>query len=141
MSRKVLLSEIVDCLKSQGFVQSSSKQPLTFESNVKYPSRLLPEKNDYAHFVVHTRIGSIQIAAKYQQSNGTTIEKLAYTALDAANSEHEHYLVVCAGPELLKHNRAIDFLNSQKCIAPKLHALTVDDLSPYLSSYCGGKVA
>ncbi|MCC5517666.1 MULTISPECIES: PD-(D/E)XK nuclease superfamily protein [Vibrio] len=141
MSRKHLLHDINTCLESVGFKQSSSGKPNTFESNVRYPSTLLPEKNDYAHFVLHTPQGTVQIAAKYQESHGTAIEKLAYTAMDAANSEHQEYLVVCAGEELLKHNRAINFLNAQKSIAPKLLALKVNELQSQLVRYYDPKVA
>ncbi|ENL4770673.1 hypothetical protein AB5F88_002184 [Vibrio parahaemolyticus] len=141
MSRKDLLTDICDCLKGIGLVQSSSQQPFTFQSNVKYSSTLLPEKNDYAHFVIYTPKGSLQIAAKYQETTGTAIEKLAYTAMDAANSEHEEYLVICGGKELLKHNRAIDFLNRQRQLAPKLLALRVEDLENHLMGYFDPKAA
>ncbi|AIS56720.1 PD-(D/E)XK nuclease superfamily protein [Vibrio coralliilyticus] len=135
MTRRHLLDDINSCLEEAGFTKSSSGQPNTFESNVRYPSTLLPEKNDYAHFVLHTSQGSVQIAAKFQASNGTAIEKLAYTAMDAANSSHEEYLVVCGGQELLKHNRAIDFLNSQRHLAPKLYAMDVNELEHRLQDY------
>lgn len=141
MSRKHLLHDINTCLESVGFKQSLSGQPNTFESNVRYSSTLLPEKNDYAHFVLHTPHGTVQITAKYQESHGTAIEKLAYTAMDAANSEHQEYLVVCGGEELLKHNRAINFLNAQKNIAPKLLALNVNGLHEQLIKYYDPKVA
>lgn len=135
MSRKHLLADISATLKSIGLTQNSTKQSFTFQSNVRYSSTLLPEKNDYAHFIVYTPQGSLQIAAKYQETSGTAIEKLAYTAMDAANSEHQEYLVVCGGQELLKHNRAVTFLNSRKDMAPKLHALEVSELPERLLGY------
>jgi len=141
MSRKHLLQDISSCLKTIGFKESASGEPNSFESNVRYPSTLLPGKNDYAHFVLHTSLGTVQIAAKYQESHGTAIEKLAYTAMDAANSEHQEYLVVCAGEELLKHNRAINFLNAQRSSAPKLLALNVNDLHSHLTRHYNPKVA
>ncbi|MGR5278894.1 PD-(D/E)XK nuclease superfamily protein [Vibrio rotiferianus] len=137
MSRKDLLVEVSNCIEKLGFVSSSSCAPFTFQSNVKYASTLLPEKNDYAHFILYTLKGSLQVAVKFQETNGTAIEKLAYTVMDAANSEHEEYLVVCGGSELLKHNRAVDFLNSKKYLAPKLLALTAEELEAHLRGYIG----
>ncbi len=44
MSRKHLLADISAILKSIGLTQNSTKQPFTFQSNVRYSSTLLPEK-------------------------------------------------------------------------------------------------
>jgi signal peptidase I len=141
MSRKHLLHDIETCLKTIGFTPSSTGQRNTYQNNVRYPSKLLPSKNDYAHFVLYTPKGTVQIAAKYQETNGTAIEKLAYTAMDAANSEHEEYIVVCGGDELLKNNRAVNFLNSNQNIAPKLIAVQVNELRDRLVRYFDPKAA
>lgn len=130
MCRKEFLNDISQELNSIGFVQSSEIEPFTYQRNVKYPS-LFTDKSDYAHFVVNTPQGIVQIVAKYQQTAGTAIDKLGYTAFDAARTDHDAYLVVCGGDELLKSNRAITFLNSQRHLAPKLLALRVDQLSSY----------
>ncbi|MFA0654494.1 PD-(D/E)XK nuclease superfamily protein [Vibrio sp. 10N.222.49.C12] len=127
MCRKDLLKDISEKLQSMGFTSSNTQSPFTYQSNVKYPS-IFADKSDYAHYIVYTPTRTLQIVAKYQESTGTTIEKLGYTALDAARTEFDGYLVVCGGGELLKHGRAIDFLNAQKHIAPRLHALRVQDL-------------
>lgn len=132
MCRKQLLSQITYCLEQAGFCRSTSKEVFTYEVNVKYKSTLIPDKNDYAHFVLYTPNGSIQIAAKNQDTTGTAIEKLAYTAKDASVTEYDMYLVVCGGKELLKKNKAIKFLNLFKKDAPKLHAIEINDLSNFL---------
>lgn len=131
MCRKDLLKDISNTLQEMGFVPSNTKAPFTYQSNIKYPS-IFADKSDYAHYILYTPKRTLQIVAKYQESTGTTIEKLGYTALDAARTEFDGYLVVCGGDELLKHSRAIDFLNAQKSIAPRLHALRVQDLHHFL---------
>ncbi|HIF9100105.1 TPA: PD-(D/E)XK nuclease superfamily protein [Photobacterium damselae] len=133
MCRKDLLGEISNILTNFGFTQSNSEAPMTYQSNVKYPS-IFAGKSDHAHFIVHMPNGTIQIVAKYQESVGTAMEKLGYTAFDAERTEHDAYLVVCGGKELLRGGRAIDFLNEKRCIAPKLQALTVRGLSDYLAN-------
>lgn len=140
MCRKELLRDISSTLTSLGFVASESGDSMTYQSNVKYPS-IFADKSDYAHYIVYTPTRTLQIVAKYQESTGTTIEKLGYTALDAARTEFDGYLVVCGGGELLKHGRAINFLNAQKHIAPRLHALRVQDLQKIIDVDFMGKVA
>lgn len=132
MCRKQLLEEISTTLNTLGFTESKNAAPFTFQRNVKYPS-IFADKNDYAHFVVNTPTRSTQIVAKFQENNGTTIEKLAYTAMDAARTPHDQYLVVCAGSELLKSGRALDFLNERKNEAPKLHAISNADFEAHLN--------
>lgn len=132
MCRKDLLVDITSTLKDLGFVESSTKTAMTFESNVRYPS-MFTDKSDYAHFILYTPKRTIQIVVKFQESNGTAIEKLAYTAMDAARTEHDSYVVVCGGIELLKSGRAIDFLNDKKYMAPRLHALRASELRDFLS--------
>ncbi|MEZ8886170.1 PD-(D/E)XK nuclease superfamily protein [Vibrio sp. 10N.222.51.E8] len=127
MCRKDLLNEISDTLQEMGFIASNTRAHFTYQSNIKYPS-IFSEKNNYAHYILYTPIRTIQIVAKYQQSTGTAMEKLGYTVLDAARTEFDDYLVICGGGELLKGSCAIDFLNKQKKIAPRLHALRVQDL-------------
>ncbi len=67
-------------------------------------------------FLLFTSSGSIQITAKWQEVNGTAIEKLGHTALDAQNTRHQHYFVVCGGNKLV--TRAINYLNAQQHLAP-----------------------
>lgn len=132
MCRKQLIDDVTRVIESSGFEKNNSHMPFTYQRNVKYPS-IIPEKQDTAHFLLHTKDESIQIVVKYQEVNGTAIEKLGYTALDANRTTHDHYLVVCGGKELV--TRAISFLNGQKPSAPKLHALDVyelDELIPTL---------
>ncbi|BFN32548.1 hypothetical protein VPH80_002025 [Vibrio parahaemolyticus] len=140
MCRQDLLRDISNTLNNFGFVVSNSGEPMTYQSNVKYPS-IFAEKSDYAHFVVNTPSHSIQIAAKFQETSGTAIEKLGYTAFDAARTERDAYLVVCGGHELLRGGRAIDFLNEKRDIAPKLLAMTVEGLADYLSREIGSAAA
>jgi len=140
MCRKDLLNEISGTLQEIGFAASNTKAHFTYRSNVKYPS-IFNEKNNFAHYILYTPNRTIQIVAKYQQSAGTTMEKLGYTVLDAARTEFDNYLVVCGGDELLKGSCAIDFLNSQKKIAPCLHALRVQDLPDFIKDDLDPKVA
>ncbi|PST85347.1 hypothetical protein C9I86_19530 [Photobacterium sp. NCIMB 13483] len=135
MCRKLLLQQTSSVLETMGFKQDSSKDTFTYQYNVKYPS-IFEGKNDHAHFVLYTPHGSVQLVVKFQESSGTTIEKLGYTVMDAARTEHTSYVVVCGGSELMKHNCAIRFLNDRKCIAPRLHALYANDLSEYLNHSC-----
>lgn len=133
MCRKDLLRDISNTLASFGFTESNSGAAMTYQSNVRYPS-IFAGKNDYAHFIVHMPNSTIQVVAKFQESSGTAMEKLGYTAFDAERTKHDAYLVVCGGQELLRDRRALDFLNEKRHIAPKLRALTVSGLSDYLAS-------
>ncbi|MCL1049849.1 hypothetical protein L2755_09470 [Shewanella abyssi] len=125
MSRQQLLDDVACVIEGNGFEESSDGLPFTYQRNVRYPS-IIDGKRDTAHFLLHTRDGSIQLVVKYQEVNGTAIEKLGYTALDANRTPHQQYLVVCGGDKLL--SQGIDFLNDRKSIAPKLHALDVHEL-------------
>ncbi|OEE48829.1 hypothetical protein A1OS_23625 [Enterovibrio norvegicus] len=131
MTRKILLSKIESTVEALGFLLCNSGTDYTYQRNVKYPS-MFSHKNDYAHFVLYTPLGSIQIMAKYQENTGTAIDKLAYNAIDAARTEHGHYIVVCGGKEMLKPGRAIDFLNKHKMSAPKLRATDATQLRSLL---------
>lgn len=131
MCRKALLGDITSVLEDLGFVKNNTKSPFTYQYNVKYPS-LFKGKSDHAHFILYTPKRVIQLVAKYQESSGTAMEKLGYTVMDAARTLHDNYVVVCGGDELLKHDRAIDFINNQKVHAPRLHALRVQELRSYL---------
>ena len=134
MCRKDLLNDITATLNECGLVESSFKNIMTFQRNIKYPS-MFSNKNDHAHFVIYLPERTIQIVAKFQESNGTAIEKLAYTAMDAARTTYDDYIVVCGGAELLKQSRAVNFLNLSKSAAPKLNATTLDKLSKILEPY------
>jgi len=140
MCRKNLLEDICNTLKILGFIEGANNTPLTYQRNVKYPS-IFADKSDYAHFVVYTPKRAIQIVAKYQETSGTAIEKLAYTAMDASRSQYDDYVVVCGGSELLKNGRAIDFLNDQKEAAPKITALKVQSLAAFLAPDLGDEAA
>lgn len=133
MCRKDLLRDISSTLTGLGFVANDSGDSMTYQSNVRYPS-IFTGKNDYAHFIVRAPNSTIQVVAKYQESTGTAMEKLGYTAFDAERTVHDAYLVVCGGHELLRDSRAIDFLNEKRHIAPKLRALTVNGLGDYLAN-------
>lgn len=132
MCRKKFLKDISNILEKIGFIPSNTKAPFTYQSNIKYPS-IFTDKSDHAHFILYTPKRTLQVVVKYQESTGTTIEKLGYTALDAARTKFDNYIVVCGGCELLKHSRAIKFLNEQKDIAPKLHALRIEDLIDFIN--------
>ncbi|HIF9503057.1 TPA: PD-(D/E)XK nuclease superfamily protein [Photobacterium damselae] len=134
MCRKLLLKQILTVLEGLGFKEDLSKDIYTYQYNVKYPS-IFEGKNDHAHFVLYTPNGSIQVVVKFQESSGTTIEKLAYSLLDASRTKHTHYIVVCGGYELMKHDCAVRFLNERKDIAPRLHALYVSELANYLRPF------
>ncbi|KJF92521.1 PD-(D/E)XK nuclease superfamily protein [Photobacterium angustum] len=134
MCRKLLLQQTSSVLETMGFKQGSSKDIFTYQYNVKYPS-IFEGKNDHAHFVLYTPHGTVQLVVKFQESPGTAMEKLGYTVMDAARTEHTRYVVVCGGSELMKHNCAIHFLNDRKFIASRLHALYVNDLSEYLKQF------
>ena len=136
MSRKDLLNDITSIFQGLGFSENTNEKPMTYQRNVKYPS-IFSDKRDYAHFVVHTPIRTIQVVVKYQESAGTAIEKLGYTVMDAARSAYDDYLVVCGGCELLKHDRAIEFLNSYRSSAPKLTAVTVKDIVAFIGPDLG----
>ncbi|NOH73340.1 hypothetical protein F0225_18665 [Vibrio pectenicida] len=140
MCRKDLLNDISNTFEELGFYESKSKQPMTYQRNVKYPS-IFSNKSDYAHFVLYTTMRTIQVVVKFQESNGTAIEKLGYTIIDAARSSYDDYLVVCGGSELLKHDRAVEFLNSYRSTAPKLTAITVKELASFIGPDLGSNAA
>jgi len=140
MCRKDLLNNISTTLENCGLIESSLQKSMTYQRNIKYPS-IFSDKSDHAHFVVYLPERTIQIVAKYQESHGTAIEKLAYTAMDAARTSYDDYLVICAGTELLKHSRAINFLNLSKGDAPKLSAITLEELANILEPYLPKAVA
>lgn len=131
MSRAELLHDIEAVVSGAGFELSSSEAPMTFKKNATY-SGLIAGKNETAHFLLFTKTGTIQITAKWQEVNGTAIEKLGHTALDAKNTPHQHYFVVCGGGKLV--TRAIDYLNSHQSLAPRLKAMQVRELEPALEA-------
>lgn len=125
MARNDLLNDIKAIIEGLGFEENGSCSPMTYRRNVSYPS-LIEGKNDNAHFLLYTQNGSIQIVAKWQEVNGTAIEKLGHTILDATRTTHQKYLVICGGNKLIR--RAIDYLNGHTEIAPRLEALEVTEL-------------
>lgn len=129
MSRAELLRDIEAIVSGAGFELSSSETPMTFKKNVTYPS-LIAGKNETAHFLLFTNTGTVQITAKWQEVRGTAIEKLGHTALDAQNTQHQNYFVICGGSKLV--TRAIDYLNDQQSLAPRLRAMQVRELEPAL---------
>lgn len=131
MSRAELLYDIEAIVSGAGFELSSSESPMTFKKNVSY-SGLIAGKNEIAHFLLFTNTGSIQITAKWQEVNGTAIEKLGHTALDAQHTRHQNYFVVCGGGKLV--TRAIDYLNSHQSLAPRLRAMQVRELESALEA-------
>ncbi|AIW17455.1 PD-(D/E)XK nuclease superfamily protein [Vibrio tubiashii] len=132
MARTELVKDIECIVEGMGFEKSDSREPNTYQRNVSYPS-IIEDKQDRAHFLLHTSQGAIQIAAKWQEVNGTTIEKLGHTVLDAANTNFEHYIVVCGGDKLV--TRAINYLNDHRHIAPKLRSMEAHELEDFLSTY------
>ncbi|WP_338154172.1 PD-(D/E)XK nuclease superfamily protein [Vibrio metschnikovii] len=88
MARADLLSDITNIVEGYGFLQSNDQTPFTYQRSVRYPS-LIDEKNDTAHFVLHTTTERIQITAKWQEVGGTAIEKLGYTVLDAGRTAYD----------------------------------------------------
>ncbi|MDZ7320131.1 hypothetical protein N4G41_00585 [Kosakonia sacchari] len=131
MSRAELLRDIEAIISGAGFELNSSENPMTFKKNVTYPG-LIADKNETAHFLLFTNTGTIQITAKWQEVSGTAIEKLGHTALDAQNTRHQHYFVVCGGGKLV--TRAIDYLNGQQSLAPRLRAMQVTELESALEA-------
>lgn len=131
MSRAELLHDIEAIISGAGFELNSSENPMTFKKNVPYPG-LIADKNEIAHFLLFTNTGTIQITAKWQEVSGTAIEKLGHTALDAQNTRHQHYFVVCGGGKLV--TRAIDYLNAQQSLAPRLRAMQVTELESALEA-------
>lgn len=131
MSRSELLRDIEAIISGAGFELNSSGNPMTFKKNVSYPG-LIAGKNETAHFLLFTNTGTVQITAKWQEVNGTAIEKLGHTVLDAQNTQHQHYFVVCGGGKLV--TRAIDYLNDQRSLAPRLKAMQVGELEPSLEA-------
>jgi hypothetical protein len=131
MSRAELLRDIEAIVSGAGFELSSSETPMTFRKNVSYPG-LIAGKNEIAHFLLFTNTSTVQITAKWQEVSGTAIEKLGHTALDAQNTQHQNYFVVCGGGKLV--TRAIDYLNGQQSLAPRLRAMQVAELEPALEA-------
>ncbi|MGC6030921.1 PD-(D/E)XK nuclease superfamily protein [Enterobacter cloacae complex sp. ESBL7] len=131
MSRAELLRDIEAIVSGAGFELNNSETPMTFKKNVSY-SGLIAGKNEIAHFLLFTNRGTIQITAKWQEVNGTAIEKLGHTALDAQNTQHQHYFVVCGGGKLV--TRAIDYLNDRQSLAPRLRAMQVRELESALEA-------
>ncbi|CCO46260.1 conserved hypothetical protein [Vibrio nigripulchritudo SOn1] len=140
MCRKTLLADIQAVIEGGGYFKSSDNRPFSYQTDVRYRS-LISDKYDYAQFVLNTPCGTVQVNAKYQGVSGTTIEKLAYSVLDAERTEHQLYLVVCGGGELLRDRRAIQFLNQQAERAPKLKAMTVAEFHDLLDDLTSLKVA
>ncbi|EAS64067.1 hypothetical protein L4D04_02585 [Photobacterium angustum] len=132
MARNDLLRDIQVIVEGLGFEEDDSHSPMTYQRNVSYPS-LINNKKDKAHFLLHSPNGTLQIVAKWQEVNGTAIEKLGHSVLDAARTEHQKYLVVCGGNKLVR--RAIDYLNDHKNVAPKLEAMEVHELEDKIESY------
>lgn len=131
MTRTDLLNDIRYVLEGAGYMHSHSRTPFTYQINVRYPSEI-EGKRDTAHFLVHTKNGTtIQIVAKFQEVNGTAIEKVAYSAVDARRTNFDHYIVICGGDKLVPC--AIDYLNNHRDIAPKLKAMEVHELENFLS--------
>ncbi|EPZ8359154.1 PD-(D/E)XK nuclease superfamily protein [Enterobacter hormaechei] len=131
MSRAELLRDIEAIVTGAGFELNSSESPMTFRKNVSYSGRIAG-KNEIAHFLLFTHAGTVQITAKWQEVNGTAIEKLGHTAIDAQHTRHQHYFVVCGGGKLV--TRAIDYLNEQQSIAPRLSAMQVGALEAALEA-------
>lgn len=131
MSRAELLRDIEAIVSGTGFEPDNSEKPMTFKKNVAYTG-LIADKNEIAHFLLFTNTGTIQITAKWQEVSGTTIEKLGHTVLDAKNTQHQYYFVVCGGNQLV--TRAIDYLNAQQSLAPRLRAMQVKDLESALEA-------
>ncbi|ECG5958871.1 hypothetical protein E1630_22950 [Salmonella enterica subsp. enterica serovar Baguida] len=131
MSRVELLRDIEAIVSGAGFELSNTEIPMTFKKNVSYPG-LIAGKNETAHFLLFTNTGTIQITAKWQEVRGTAIEKLGHTALDAQNTLHQHYFVVCGGDKLV--TRAIDYLNGQRSLAPRIRAMQVEELESALEA-------
>lgn len=129
-TRSELLNDIRYVLEGAGYSLNNSKLPFTYQINVRYPSEI-KGKRDTAHFLVHTKTGTIQIVAKTQDVSGTAIEKVAYSAVDARRTHFNHYIVVCGGDKLVPC--AIDYLNQHQDIAPKLKAMEVHELEQFLS--------
>lgn len=131
MSRPELLRDIEAIISGAGFEFNNSEAPMTFKKNTSYPG-LIEGKNEIAHFLLFTDVGTIQITAKWQEVHGTAIEKLGHTALDAQNTQHQHYFVVCGGDQLV--TREIDYLNAQRHFASRLKAMEVRELEPVLEA-------
>lgn len=131
MSRAELLHDIEAIVSGAGFELSCSEKPMTFKKNVIYTG-LIADKNETAHFLLFTNTGSVQITAKWQEVNGTAIEKLGHTVLDAKNTPHQHYFVICGGGKLV--TRAIDYLNDHQSLAPRLRAMQIRELEPALEA-------
>ena len=129
MARKELLQDIEAVISGAGFENNSSEAPMTFQKDVPYDG-LIDGKKERAHFLLFTKIGTIQITAKWQESHGTAIEKLGHTAFEAGETKSQHYVVVCGGEQLVK--RAIDYLNARRSVAPKLIAMEVYELESFL---------
>lgn len=138
MARSDLLNDITHIVEGYGFASSNNQMPMTYQRSVRYPS-LIDEKNDTAHFVLHTGNESIQIIAKWQEVGGTAIEKLGYSILDASRTDYDRYWVICGGDKLVM--RAIDFLNGQRHVAPKLFAMEVSTLEDLLAEIIANELA
>lgn len=131
MARSDLLNDITYVIEGCGFENNHSSAPMTYQKSIKYPG-LIDDKDDTAHFLLHTPHETIQIVAKWQEVDGTTIEKLGYTVLDATRTTYSHFVVICGGEKLV--TRAIDFINSQRHVAPKIIAMQVHELEVFLQS-------
>ncbi|WP_392340724.1 hypothetical protein [Moritella marina] len=77
--------------------------------------------------MVYVSERTIQIVAKYLESDSTKTEKLAYTAMGGDWTSYDDYLVICTGTEQLRHSRTINFFNLSKGDAPKLSAITLEE--------------
>lgn len=61
--------------------------------------------------------------------------------MNAARTKYDDYLVFYDISELLKHGRALDFLNQNGISAPKINAIELEQLNAFLAPYLPKKVA
>lgn len=53
--------------------------------------------------------------------------------MNVARTQYDDYLVVCDSLELLKHGRALEFLNQKRISVPKLNAIKLEQLNAFFS--------
>ncbi|WP_354384756.1 PD-(D/E)XK nuclease superfamily protein [Vibrio owensii] len=129
MSRNQLLRDVESIIQGAGFECRHGSDSMTYQKNVSVEG-LIEGGRDKFHFLLHTTKGDLPIVVRWQEVNGTALQKLGHTVLMAVNTEYNEFLVICGGRKLVM--RAINYLNDHKKVAPKLNAIQDYELEDIL---------
>lgn len=129
MSRSQLLKDVESIIQGAGFECRAGNDVMTYQKNIAVDG-LIEGVRDKIHFLLHTEKGDLPIIVKWQEVNGTAMQKLGHSVLMAIKTEYDELLVICGGRKLVM--KAINYLNDHKHVAPKLHAMQDYELEDIL---------